>query len=373
MPNVMISDLPLAVLPLDGPTSFFEVQTVENGVDVSRKVAADNIVVSAGLPAATALGQTLFASTLPDTYSASSAVRFGTQARADATGEIIVDVGETTLNELLLRGNTTTGLFFFAITGQGQPFNTGFQIQQLGANTNIIASDNESPPAGPTTLTISVGDGVSNRQTIQANGTVGSSFLQLQNPDSTASTLLRLEDDRMRVRNTTLLTELFNVFEGTSNRGISVQIGEFNGQNFGAELRLNVPNDNIFYLNQLGASGGLPVRQDTWMTFEQNGAVGSFHNNVQMTRTALATAGGYEINNTVTGAGFERALTQSDAAITATTTQLNDITDAINTSALKVAGYEVFNTTTGAPVWATGNADGSVWNDATGATANTPV
>ena len=61
------------------------------------------------------------------------------------------------------------------------------------------------------------------------------------------------------------------------------------------------------------------------------------------------------------------------APVTATTTQLADITHAINTGADKVAGYPVFNTTTGIPVWATGNTDGAVWNDATGATAHTPV
>jgi hypothetical protein len=58
---------------------------------------------------------------------------------------------------------------------------------------------------------------------------------------------------------------------------------------------------------------------------------------------------------------------------TATTTELADITNAINTTVLKVAGYMVFNTTTGAPVWAIGAADGSVWNDATGTLAHTPV
>ena len=62
-----------------------------------------------------------------------------------------------------------------------------------------------------------------------------------------------------------------------------------------------------------------------------------------------------------------------NAPATATTAELNDITATINTSSSKVTGYSVFNTTTGAPVWATGSAAGDVWNDATGAVANTPV
>jgi len=60
------------------------------------------------------------------------------------------------------------------------------------------------------------------------------------------------------------------------------------------------------------------------------------------------------------------------SAFTATTTELADVSDAINTSN-KAIGKMVFNTTTGAPVWAVGTAAASVWNDATGSTAHTPV
>jgi len=68
-----------------------------------------------------------------------------------------------------------------------------------------------------------------------------------------------------------------------------------------------------------------------------------------------------------------RVVPQSFSLPTSTTTALTSISNAINTSAQKVAGTVIFNTTTGAPVYAVGNADGSVWNDATGATAHTPV
>lgn len=57
----------------------------------------------------------------------------------------------------------------------------------------------------------------------------------------------------------------------------------------------------------------------------------------------------------------------------ATTTNLEDITHAINTAAGKKLGSWVFNSTTKKPVWAVGNADGSVWVDATGVTAHTPA
>jgi hypothetical protein len=57
---------------------------------------------------------------------------------------------------------------------------------------------------------------------------------------------------------------------------------------------------------------------------------------------------------------------------TATTAQLAAIGDAINT-ANKVIGRRVYNTTTNKPVYATGTAAGSVWNDAVGVLAHTPV
>ena len=60
------------------------------------------------------------------------------------------------------------------------------------------------------------------------------------------------------------------------------------------------------------------------------------------------------------------------AADTATSAELNDIADPINTAG-KFAGRRVFNTTTNTPVYATGTATNDVWVDGTGATAHTPV
>lgn len=56
-----------------------------------------------------------------------------------------------------------------------------------------------------------------------------------------------------------------------------------------------------------------------------------------------------------------------------TDTELDDITDAVNTSPDKVAGSVVFNSTQGHLVTAQGAADGSVWNDGAGTLTNTPV
>lgn len=57
---------------------------------------------------------------------------------------------------------------------------------------------------------------------------------------------------------------------------------------------------------------------------------------------------------------------------TSTTTLLADIDDVVNTTG-KVVGKQVFNTTTGAPVFATGVDPEDVWNDAVGTLAHTPV
>ena len=66
MPNFQISDLPLATLPLDSANSFFEVQTVEGGVPVSRKIAETNIM--ADLPDGTTVGSIIRLSVVPDLY-----------------------------------------------------------------------------------------------------------------------------------------------------------------------------------------------------------------------------------------------------------------------------------------------------------------
>ena len=57
----------------------------------------------------------------------------------------------------------------------------------------------------------------------------------------------------------------------------------------------------------------------------------------------------------------------------ATTAELVDISNVVNTSSDKEHGFRVFNTTTSIPVYALGDADGDVWTDSTGVTVHTPV
>ena len=57
---------------------------------------------------------------------------------------------------------------------------------------------------------------------------------------------------------------------------------------------------------------------------------------------------------------------------TDTTANLADVSATVNTVG-KVLGKVVYNTTTNTPVWADGATAASVWVDATGSTAHTPV
>ena len=90
---------------------------------------------------------------------------------------------------------------------------------------------------------------------------------------------------------------------------------------------------------------------------------------------------------TISGGGSNVELDASVATFTATSTlglfaytrsapvttaQLEDISHWINTSANKVLGAQVYNTTTSKPVWADGTADGSTWSDATGSIVHSP-
>lgn len=55
-----------------------------------------------------------------------------------------------------------------------------------------------------------------------------------------------------------------------------------------------------------------------------NGLVSISHNNIAMARTVIAASGGLQVNNTVTGAGFERVLTTGDLGLTPPIVLLDD-------------------------------------------------
>ena len=76
----------------------------------------------------------------------------------------------------------------------------------------------------------------------------------------------------------------------------------------GVTLRINVGGDAS--ISQIvGTTGGF---EDDWLNFARNAGVTVRHNNVAMARSVAIGSGGFEVNNTVTGAGFERVLTTAD-------------------------------------------------------------
>ena len=83
--------------------------------------------------------------------------------------------------------------------------------------------------------------------------------------------------------------------------------------------------------------------------------------------------GGAQASDFATAAQGSTADTAQQPTPTASTAELEAIANAINTTVLKIAGYMVFNITTAKPVWAGGAADASVWYDATGTIAHTPI
>ncbi len=76
---------------------------------------------------------------------------------------------------------------------------------------------------------------------------------------------------------------------------------------------------------------------------------------------------------TATDANRERIREElREGAVSSTTTNLANINHTVNTFG-KYAGKMLWNTTTSKPVWSVGATAGSVWVDATGSTAHTPV
>lgn len=71
------------------------------------------------------------------------------------------------------------------------------------------------------------------------------------------------------------------------------------------------------------------------------------------------------------GFSVQDAMRKVGAPVTFTTTQLEDVAAQVNLE--KHEGKEVWNTTTGRPVWASGPLAADVWVDHAGTTVHTPV
>ena len=105
-----------------------------------------------------------------------------------------------------------------------------------------------------------------------------------------------------------------------ANTGASIHVRDLD-----SGARLNV-DGTFFTISQTSGAGAL---QDSWIRCAQDGGVEVRFNNQNAMRTVIAASGGLEVNNTVTGGGFERVLTIADLA---GALALNDLTDVTLTS-----------------------------------------
>ena len=101
----------------------------------------------------------------------------------------------------------------------------------------------------------------------------------------------------------------------------------------GTDVRLDNPANTLAQFRAINTSGGIDLRveaggggrisqltaagafEKTWLQFTRDGIIEGFNNNVSVFRSTTAALGGLEANNTLTGAGYERVLTASDAIV----------------------------------------------------------
>ena len=112
-------------------------------------------------------------------------------------------------------------------------------------------------------------------------------------------------------------------------------------------------------------------------TLAEAGISAATHNHTAAETTSGTFADARIAESNVTQ--HEAALAITESQITdlstnkATTAQLVDVGNAINTDAAKILGYAVLNTTTGATVFASGDTDGADWHFYDSSVAHSPV
>lgn len=235
--------------------------------------------------------------------------------------------------------------------GGGHWVKIGNDIYYTGGNVSIGRSDFDTMPAGTTLLQLGGDNGIS------FNAAAGGGWVDvLQNAYWNGSGYTLIGDGPSSGY------ELYNggIFVRTKVAGVA-------GDTFSYIDSFNVDvNGNVTVGNVLATTG----------------SVGVFHiANATTAPTGTPNTGvdlwsvGADLWFKGTSSSAVKVIDSTGAinVVTATTTQLADVTDAINTDARKIAGFQVFNTATSKPLWAVGNTDGAVWVDATGTTAINPV
>jgi hypothetical protein len=355
MANVQISDLPFAITPLIGATTFFEVEATEGGVVVSRRVAADDLVVSA---------TTLFINgTSTDDPSIGGGVFDGQllwrNVNLQQTGVFGFDPAgdnfiwsndaEGGFHQIAIRDGTVLVETIAAAAGGLLANNllTGAGLERV-----LTASDFFAGPVG-TSVDDPTAPGSFNAQ-LQWQNALADPLANLGfNADAVFAIDSVIHGGVVRIRGEDLLGVLNTLFEGdpgngvllfwdgalrffTSFTGINVQGDGVGNPATGAaqDVDLTLSNSLGAFAAQLGfptsttdlrlknfVHGGTVeligedaggVERNIFVA-DPDGIAQIFNVGVATLRTTTAAAGGAEANNTLTGAGFERVLTASDA------------------------------------------------------------
>jgi len=364
MSNITISGLPPATLPLDGPNSFFEVQTIEAGVNVSRRIAADDINLSSaiiiedeGVPLAggadtlnfVGLGVTASGAGSTKTITIPGGGQVNTVVGgvnisvnpADPVNPVVnLDAVITgmTVNGVVLSNAGAATNYLDETGAYSLPSGSG-QVDSVVGGTNI--SVNAADPVNPIVNLDAAITGVSVNGVTLSNAGAATDYLDETGAYSAppaGSGVITFEINADINTATPPTTEAVTAMVEYLDLAGDDSLG-FVGYNSGNDLQVQnrmQSGEVILRGEDLGGVQRLGVRLNfdsggesyiagfttvamRFMTGNEyavlatlNAGVDLRWDNVGMARTVAIGSGGFEVNNTVTGAGFERVLTTSD-------------------------------------------------------------
>ena len=307
MPNIMISGLPPVTLPLDPLASFFEVQTFEAGVEVSRKISADEMGIGGSVNSVNS-GVNI---TVDNTDPINPIVNLDAAiAAVSVNGVTLNDAGAAT-NFLDETGaySIPPGTSPLTTVGDLYTFNGVDARLPVGADGLVLTADSGEA----TGLIWAAAGGGSGVITFEINADINTAtpptteavtcmveYLDLAGDDSLGFVGYNAGND-LQVQNRMQSGEV--ILRGEDLAGI---------QRLGARFNFDAGGESYI--------SGFTTVAMRFMTGNEyavlatlNAGVDLRHNNIGMARTVAIGSGGMEVNNTVTGAGFERVLTSSDA------------------------------------------------------------
>ncbi|KKN76745.1 hypothetical protein LCGC14_0367160 [marine sediment metagenome] len=366
MANVQISDLPFATIPLVGATTFFEVEATEGGVVVSRRVAADDLVVSAttlfidgtsvddpAIGGGVFDGQLLWRNAnaqqtgvfgfdpAGDNFIWSNDAEGGFHQIAIRDGTVLVEsiaaaAGGLLVNNLLTgagleRVLTAADLFAGVVIGTSSddptnPAGGGTYDGTLGYQNSLFAATGEAgfDPAGDTFRAFNrvrrgsfavrvITSGGVEEDTYRYDGFLGSHvWLDVLNAGLTRMSLLA-------GNSSVIISGGVNPPSTgagqTGNFRMTLQDGTETGEmGFGSSvIRTDLEIKNFVHGAQVRLTGEDGAGVERILVLGDPDGVAQLHFAGTATlRTITAATGGAEANNTLTGAGFERVLTSAD-------------------------------------------------------------